>query len=185
MKRYSVLAMATLMLLGVAARGEELVDNPDYLSWAGCKVGSTVTRDVATARDRRVDTVERTDKLVELNGEKAIIETTVSIKGKAKTEKSEIRAKVTKAQDPTQPPADFQGKITQLADEDLLILGKTYRCHVGISTLESQGTTCSIKMWFCSQIPGRQAKGELKSTSLDGKGTDWTTTTTLTAIDLK
>jgi len=131
------------------------VDNPDYLSWAGCKPGTTVTTKV-TRSSGSEKTITYT--LVSIDKDKAV--TTNNVTGE-----ETINAKISKEQ------ADKAGDV--VGEEDVKVADKTFHCKIFERKSSAQAGANGLlsfddKFWMCTDAPGRLVKYHFEHTSARG-----------------
>jgi hypothetical protein len=162
-----VWALVALAMVAPAALADEMVDNPQYKSWAGCKVGAMVkmvtTSEVDAGGMKMTTKSTMTSTLKELTPEKAVVETVTEMDmGGTKTAmpatKQEIPARVKAS---AAQPATMEGaKVTKKGegDEEIAVGGKKYKCHwVETETVSDQMASTS-KVWTSPEIPGGTVK---------------------------
>lgn len=164
--------MAVLVLfVGVSAMAQEMVDNPQYQSWAAWKPGTTVTVSNEMNMQGMNMTTTMTWKLQSITAEKAVVQMNMSMPGgQSHSLTREIMARVKKEEVKSEGnlPPDVKGKATPLPDETLTISGKIYPCKVFQVTGESKGQQMSGKYWSCAKIPNMLARSEMKMTGMEG-----------------
>ena len=187
--RLVVAAALGVCLLGSTARAadEELVENPQYKSWAGQKVGSTVTHENSSAVGGQTFKSTVTQKLVELTKDKAVIEvaTKIDIAGvpPQPAQKHELAAKVKKSEATVgRLPEGVKGEVKDKGTEKVSVAGKSYNCKVYEFTGEANGVTMKGKSWSADDVPGMLVKME---SSANTGGQDMKTTMTLKKIETK
>ena len=180
----SVLGAALLALaVSSSLRAAEMVDNPQYTSWAAHKVGTNVT----ITQDMKMGTMNMTNTMVEtlkeITPEKATIEFAVTINlGGQKQETKQTRdvpAKVEKGHEYL--PPEVKGTAKETGKEKVEIAGKSYECKIIEFSGESAQAKSSGKIWQTTEIPGAMAKTEMNVTNPQ----EATVKMTVTAIDSK
>jgi hypothetical protein len=165
----TVVAMIGSLLLGSAARAEDLVENPQYVSWTKHQPGSSVTMTMNTSSGGQSMTMTMTQTLVEVTDEAAVVEMNTEMdmagqKHSMPVQQLKVEAKVPKAQaDMTALPPGVKGEAKQVGNETVEIAGKSYDCEVIQFTGEADGVTSSGKIWRHDSIPGTVAKTEMKT----------------------
>ena len=187
--RVFVAAMLGVCLIGSTARAadEELVENPQYKSWASHKVGSVVTHENSSAVGGQSFKSTITQKLVEITKEKAVIEvaTKIDIAGvpPQPAQKHELAAKVKKSEaNVGRLPEGVKGEVKDKGTEKVSVAGKSYNCKVYEFTGETQGVTMKGKSWSADDVPGMLVKME---STANAAGQDMKTTMTLTKVETK
>lgn len=137
------------------------VDNPEYKNWSSCKAGSWVTFKLESEAAGNKTEMEQTHKLVEINADKAVLETSGKMVVAGNTmdlpaSKRDIAAKMKKVE-------GKEGEKPKEGDEEIEVGGKKVKCHWVESNTEASGTKTWAKSWMCDDIPGRIAKVESKS----------------------
>jgi hypothetical protein len=158
-------AVVGLVLCASSVRAEDM-ENPEYANWKGFKPGSSVTMKMVTEAGGAKTEMSQTHTLVEINADKAVIETKGSmVMGGNKIDlpanKRDIPAKVEK---PKGGDAKGDGKAdVKESSEDLTVGGKKVKCKVTETKSESAGTKTHSKVWMADEIPGHMAKMESQS----------------------
>lgn len=189
-KSLRTMLAASLLCFFAAApafAADELVDNPAYKSWAKHKPGSTVTMSVNTKMTAMEMKAETITKLVSVDKDKAVVETTtkIDIPGAPAqpAQKTEIAAKVKKSEaTPGALPPGSKGSVKEKGEETVEVAGKKYKCKVYEFEGEAQGSKTSGKSWMSEEIPNMLAKVE---SSASAAGQDVKMTMTVTKIDAK
>jgi hypothetical protein len=162
-------AATMLALLGIAGftRAEELVDNPQYLSWAKHKPGTSVVMKMATNMGPQSMNMELTQTLKDLKPEEATIEVKTAMdmggtKQNMPAQSLPVKAKVTPTEAKLgQLPPGFKGDIKEVGTESVTLGGKTYECKVAEVTSEGQGMKSHGKIWRSDDVPGQMVKMEM------------------------
>jgi hypothetical protein len=170
----------TLIGNRIARADGEMVDNPEFTSWAKFKVGTAVTysRQMSMGGDQR--TMDTTSTLTEVTPDHVTLEnkTTMSVNGTVQNIPAQTRtinAKVAKGSRPDEPH-DGDAK-PETGTEDIQAAGKTFSCKWMKITRSEKGTTVTMKFWRSDDVPGGLVKMDLTGSA--------TMTTTLTALDVK
>jgi hypothetical protein len=169
------------------AADEEMVDNPAYKSWTKFKPGSAVTMNMNTKMTAMEMKAEMIHKLVSLDKDKAVVETTmkVDIPGAPTppAQKQDILAKVKKSEATAgQLPPGTKGTVKEKGTETIEISGKKYKCKVLEFEGEAQGSKSTGKMWQTEEIPNLMAKME---SNVSAGGQEIKSTLTVTKIESK
>jgi len=149
--------LATLALLTGGAL--EDVDNPDYKSWSKFKAGAMVKyKMVAEAGGTKTES-EMSLKLVELTGEKAVVETAFLFGGNALPgERNPIPARIKRVEPQTDPAPP-----TKEGEEELEMAGKKVKTRWVETTVEQAAAKAVRKVWMTTEIPGGLARSETRS----------------------
>jgi hypothetical protein len=166
MNRRPVFALVTFLALAFSSslHAAEMVDNPQYVSWAKHKPGSKVTmkQDMAMGPMNMSGTASQT--LIEVTPDKAVVEyaTTMDVGGQKQESKNkqEIPAKVEKGKEFA--PTNGKGTAKEIGTEKVEVAGKSYDCKVIEITGGDDHGKASGKMWHTLEIPGAAAKMEVK-----------------------
>lgn len=166
--RWFTRIVALLMTMAVPATitaQEEKVLNPEYASWAKFKPGTTVsTHDKGNYPGSGEFELWTTRKLVEVTGEKVVLEiTTISQFGKTpKLGGTPKKLEIPKFQTVngnlakqflSQWPAP-EGHIG-IGEETIKVEGGTFKCKKYESNTKSQGTNT---FWVSDDVPGKRVK---------------------------
>jgi len=144
------------------AQGNEN-DNPEYLSWKNCRVGSFVTTITKMDTGATRMECETTTTLVEVTPEKAVVESKARVHMGANVsdqpaQKREIPARIRKLQGGT------NGEKPKEGDEEVEIAGgKKVRCHWVESRSQANGSTTHAKVWQSQEVPGLLVKLESRT----------------------
>lgn len=183
-----VALMPVILLAGTRiARAEDLVDNPQYASWAKLKPGSSITLTTDTAAMGQQVKTEMVQKLSELTPDQAVIEVVMSVeamgtKQARPPQKVSIKAKVPKDQaDRTRLPEGMKGESKELPDETVDAMGKSYTCKVTEFSGVISGMNAKGKIWRNDDVPGQVVKSQVTTEGAMAS----TSTTTLSAMDVK
>lgn len=141
----------------------ELKDNPLFQYWSSCKVGSWVKTKTQIDQGGQSIELEQVEKLLELNDEKAVVETT----GKMKMATGEFPTPARKRDFKAKEASD-KVKIDKEGDEVIEVAGKKMNCHWYEMSVMAGSKPMKIKVWMSKEIPGGSAKGEM---SPDGQKT--------------
>jgi hypothetical protein len=164
--------LAGLMLAGLVRAQEqpqELVDNPQYVSWAQHKPGTSVVMAMTTDAQGQHMEMQITQTLVEVTDDKVVIEVKNKMEMMGMTHEmpaqsvdidSKVPADQAKA---VNLPPGATGSAKEVGTETIEIDGKSYECTVTEFTGEFQGTRSEGKVWSHKDIPGTVAKTEVKT----------------------
>ena len=163
---FSLAALVALALAPTAARAE-MVENPQYTSWAKHQSGTEVTIKNEMSGQGMTMSQEIRQKLLEVTPDKAVIEmTVVTDMGGQKNEQKQtqdVPSKVTKEQAEGQLPPNVKGTVTKMGKEKVEVAGKSYDCEV--TQYEGDGPQGKVtgKTWMTPEIPGMMAKTEMNT----------------------
>jgi hypothetical protein len=183
--RRSLFVFVALLAIAFSSslRAAEMVDNPQYTSWAAHKPGTnvTITQDMKMGAMNMTNTMVET--LKEVTPEKLTVEFAVTMNlGGQKQETKQTRdvpAKVEKGHEYL--PPEVKGTAKETGKEKIEIAGKTYECKIIDFSGESAQAKSTGKIWQTSEIPGAMAKTEMNMTNPQ----EATVKMTVTAIDSK
>jgi hypothetical protein len=179
-----VVCVVATLLCPAAARAEEMVDNPFYVSWAAHRLGTTATTDMCTTMEGMVLNTRITTRLVELSRERAVIEMSMKMDHPDAPEVKSIRvplpAKVRRSEaSPAQMPSGVtNGRSKPIGRQNVKVAGRTLECIVWEFTGERNGLKMTGRIWTSDKVPGQVAR-------MQGKGTgkaDAVMTVQLTSI---
>jgi hypothetical protein len=190
---FALLAPASITLAaepdaGSSAAKEEMVDNPEYKTWAERKAGDSITYEMNTVAAGNTTKMTMTQKLLELTKDKAVVELSnkIEVPGAPTLppKKHEVLAKVKKSEAGPlgKMPAGSKGEIKENGSQKVEAAGKTYECKVYEFTGEQQGAKTTGKIWRSEKVPGGMVKME---TNADVGGQQIKSTMTLTKIESK
>lgn len=161
--RFSALIVGLAMFVATA-RAADMVDNPEYQSWAKHAVGTSVTQHMDMAMTGMNMKQEMTHTLMEIKPDSVTIETKMTMDmGGQKQERSNTRnvaAKVEKGHEYL--PENMKGEYKETGKEKIEIGGKSYECTVGEMIGETPQGKMTGKMWRTLDIPGGLAKMEMQ-----------------------
>lgn len=156
--------LIALALLAASWGAPQEKDNPQYEYWAGCKPGSWVKNRMEMENQGQKIEYESTTRLLEVTGEKAVVETFMRMKTGEKSIDSPPRKSEIKAKEPQ------QGKTVSEKDEEISIAGRTLKCRyyeVETEAVEKK-PKMTVKAWMSRDIPGGVAKSEVTSDTFKG-----------------
>ena len=164
MKKMILATMVIGMTVSVALCAD-MVDNPQYKSWSGFKVG-TVLKMQSTSAMKMGDTemttkMTMTSTLKELTPDKAVVEIVTEMdmngtKTAMPAQKLEIPAKV--AAGAASQPAGVTITKKGEGDEEVAVGDKKYKCHWVENLMTSAQMESTSKVWTCSDVPGGTVK---------------------------
>ncbi len=162
--------MVAGLLLGTGAQAQlvEMVDNPQYKSWASYKEGTNVVLEMAMNAQGRDITMKITQTLIEVTPEKAVLEiknTPDAASGipAGPPQRVDVKAKVSKeeAELGSLPPG-AKGSSKEVGSESVEAAGKSYTCKVTEFSGDFQGVKSQGKVWRSDSVPGLVVKTEVK-----------------------
>lgn len=162
--------MAFLVCAGTL-QAQEMVENPEFLSWSQFKKGTTIRMKSVSTADGKSSEVIVASTLLEISPDKVVIETesTEIRKGKDFKTKPEKRDIPQKTQLPRalsrtdfalgKPPGTTADgtEVLKIGDTELKTVWYQYRAEV-------DGTKVEGKRWVSSQVPGNIVKDEITTT---------------------
>jgi hypothetical protein len=163
----SLLAALCCAVGNVSAEDVELVENPQYASWAKHKPGTAVVMQMTTNAQGQAMNMEITQTLAELTPDKAVIEVKTAMdmmgqKQEMPSQKVPVNAKVGKAEAAkANLPQGVDGETKEVGTETITVAGKGYECKVTEFAGEQQGIKTKGKVWRCDQVPGGVAKVDM------------------------
>ena len=172
-------ALASLAVGGDAPAEPEMVDNPQYASWASFEVGAMVKMKSITldADGAQLAEMTTTRTLTSLDDERAIVtmQTTISAAGTEMEQRPmevEVLAQVpVAAQDPN---VEVSPEVEQGA-ETIEVPAGTFECQFTKTTItvtvNGEEYTSVMMVWTNDQVPGGQVKMVSVSSSRMGKQT--------------
>ena len=152
---------AIALVLGAFVQ-DEMVDNPDYQSWAKQKVGAWVKYTRETNMGAMKMTHETTRTLKELTPEKAVIEekTTMNMNGEPKETVLTIPQPAKIKKGTTTDGAKME--IVKEGDEELEVKGKKLKCHWVEMKLTGKNAS-TMKVWRSDEVIGGAVKVEFRA----------------------
>ncbi|HVT88830.1 MAG TPA: hypothetical protein VHD56_08270 [Tepidisphaeraceae bacterium] len=169
------------MILAASVRADEIIDNPQYQSWAKHKPGTSVTLQSDMVAGTLSQSRQTMQTLVSIDENNATVQMTMDMgpSAPALRQISLIPAKVEKSREGI--PLNYAGTLKEIGKETVQIAGKSYNCVVTEFTGRNAQGTAVGKFWRTVEIPGGMAKMELTVTA---RGTQNLKTTVLT-MELK
>jgi hypothetical protein len=166
---FALLAIAFSSSLIRATEAAEMVDNPQYTSWAKCKPGTkiTISQDLVFGAVHMSNSAAQ--RLIDVTPEKVVFHVVKTFNRDGQTdekeEKVEVPAKVEKGQENL--PANVTGTTKEIGSEKVEIAGKTYECKVvefSGELVQGQSVSGKVsgKMWETPEIPGGLARMEMR-----------------------
>jgi len=162
----------TLVSVG-SIPAQELVENPEYASWAKFKKGTSVTMKSTSIVGKMTTEVIVTEKLIEVGPEKLVLESTALEKNKDKDFKREpMKRDVSKTMPLPKglkkedllagkpPGTSAEGSETlKFGELELKVTWYKYGADV-------DGTKVEGKRWVSDKVPGNIAKSEMTTTGV-------------------
>ncbi|MBI3830571.1 MAG: hypothetical protein HY291_13705 [Planctomycetes bacterium] len=162
------LAFAGLALLGLSGLVRaETIDNPEYKHWSQYKAGTWVTWKQTTDAAGNKSVTETTLKLVEVNADKAVIETLMKMevagqKIEQPAQKRDVPAKIEKPAPVKQEEVKDAPKPKE-GEDTVTVAGKALKCKTIETTLDAAGQKGTTKAWTSDEVPGQMVKSETKT----------------------
>ena len=164
-------AVALALLVAVCTAGagtalaQELVDNPQYTSWAKHKPGTSVTMKMTQAMGGQNRDMELKQTLKEVTPDQVTIELQMSAMGQQMPATPlTIKKKVTPDEAKYgQLPPGAKADVKEVGNETVTVAGKEYNCKVSEVTGEAQGSKSKGKLWRSEEVPGEVVKMEMTS----------------------
>jgi hypothetical protein len=177
MRRFAALTLVCLTAVvmfassgaarGQAAAAEEMVENPQYQSWARHKPGTNVVMQMTTVAQGQNMNMEITQTLKDVKPDQLTVEVVNKMdmmgqKHEMPAQTVTVMAKVPKSEaDVNKLPAGVKGTAKEAANETVTVAGKTYDCKVTEFSGEAQGTKSKGKVWRHDDVPGMVLKTEM------------------------
>ena len=134
----------------------ELVENPLFKYWTGCKAGSWVKMTMEMDQGGQKVETEQVQKLLELADDKVVLE----VSGKMKMAAGEFPMPARKQDVKAKEPAD-KVKIEKEGDEEIEVAGKKLKCHWYELAVQAGPKPMKIKAWMTKEVPGGIVKTEM------------------------
>jgi hypothetical protein len=178
--------MAIVLTAGTFSFAADQVDNPTYKAWAKFKPGTSVTLKTESDTAGQKTEMESTMTLVELNADKAVIETKMSMNaGGQKMDmpatKRDEPAKIDKMPEGQAPDAKDKPEVKESTEEVTIPGGKQVKAKVTETKMSTNGMNITSKAWTSDEVPGGTIKME---STMDG-ATKGTSKIELTACEIK
>jgi len=187
MKRTVKTLLAAVLVMGAGSLcyGADQIDNPTYKAWSKFKPGTSATMKMESDAGGMKSETETTTTLVELNADKAVVETKMSMNAGGQkmdmpAQKTDVPAKLDKPPEAAAPNTP-KPEVKESTEEVEIPGGKKVKAKVTETKSDANGMKTVSKVWMSDEVPGGMVKME---TTMDGtvKGT---TTMKLTACDIK
>lgn len=144
-----------------------LHDNPEYANWKGFKVGTKVVRKKITKNASDQVTETQSLKLLEVTGDKVVLETQITVERPNYPTKENAPFKIEhsakfrlpknlKLEQFTKPSV----KATEISEETLKVLGKEYKGKLFTWEDQTESGPMPHKYWESMDFPGRLLKHE-------------------------
>jgi hypothetical protein len=156
------LAMVAAAVLSLGAVQEEMIENPEYKSWSGVKVGSWVK--AKTVSDTGQMKINGTDTLTlkEVTADKVVLDNVMIMEMMGKSNETKLSrtvpVKIKKGLDSEGQKIEKTGE----GDEEVEINGKKYKCHWIEMKFDGEKGSGTTKSWTTDQIIGGMAKAVIK-----------------------
>ena len=167
-------------------QAQELVDNPEFVSWSKFKKGTSLIVKSVTSTEKEASEVIITSTLLDAGTEKVVIQTTSVVKRKDKDFKSDPEKREILRLIPLpkglskeefaagKPPGTTEEGTETLKIGGLELKAKWYKYNADVAK-----TKISAKKWFSPEIPGTIVKSEMTTTG------DFASTIKLELVELK
>lgn len=143
------------MLLLCAARADESVDNPAYLSWSTCQVGSSITlSNTITSEGGDEKSFTTKSSLVSIDPEKCVVEYTMIF-----NDRDPIVTRQIVPSKITDPAAikSVQDAFAGATDETLTTPAGTFQCKKVHQVIQEKGDVDQTT-WVSEEVPGNLIK---------------------------
>ena len=163
----AIAVLCSICLAETSFAQDELVANPQYVSWSNHQPGTAVSMKMVTNMAGQTMNMDITQTLKEVSDEKAVVEVKTSMdmmgqKQDMPPQSVNIAAKVTKAEaDKANLPQGADGEAKEIGNETVTVAGKDYDCKVTEFAGEQQGMKTKGKVWRCDQVPGGVVKVDM------------------------
>ena len=167
-------ALAAALVVGAvtvaAAQAQDLVDNPQYTSWAKHKPGTSVTMKMTQAQGGQNRDMELKQTLKEVKPDEVTVELQMTAMGQSMPGTPlKIKSKVTPDEAKYgQLPPGAKADVKEVGNESVTVGGQTYNCKVSEVTGEAEGTKSNGKLWRSEEVPGEIVKMEMTSDGANG-----------------
>lgn len=152
------------------------VDNPEYKLWSSFKAGAYVKEKTVFDPNPSETEFIMTQTLLEVTPEKVVIElkpTLPSIPPVPPTPPTDkapptipspfTRTIFAKIKAPVEP-SETKPEVKKEGDEEIEVAGKTLKCHWVETVLDAPtGGKSTMRIWYCTAIPGGVARREMKT----------------------
>jgi hypothetical protein len=181
--RSLALVVVAMLLAAGTTWAQEMVENPEYASWAKHKAGTKVTMQMTSAMQGMTMKQDLTHTLKAVTPEKLTVETAMTMDmGGMKHENKSDRDVAAKVQKGTEyMPPDLKGSYKEVGNEKVTAAGKTYDCKVFEFSSDANDVKSSGKVWSSTEMPGTMVKMEMK---MEGAAAG-TASMTVTAVETK
>ncbi|MBI3856965.1 MAG: hypothetical protein HY293_14860 [Planctomycetes bacterium] len=156
-----MLKLPTIVLLALSPFQEQ-VENPQYKMWAACKPESWVKHKMEIDQGDRTMTMETTLTLLEVTTEKIVLErkSKMDVGGRLvelPAKREEVPPKIEKGKAASKPTEK---------EEEIKVAGKTLKCRVWETEMDSPNGKMQGKSWINFDVPGGVVQGEFNSDKL-------------------
>jgi hypothetical protein len=166
-----VVAMMLFACLANASAADEsssLVDNPEFLGWKSCPVGSSKKMSWEGSNAAIVTRMTITETLKSLDENEAVVEIEyTTMDGHAETSTQKVPARIEKAREGL--IGKYKGRTKYQGEVDQHIGGKKYRCRVWSWTDDSGAHEINGMIYYADGIPGGVVKVYWRSETPKGR----------------
>jgi hypothetical protein len=171
-KTFACALAAALVVCGVVgtlvaqpAQTQELVDNPQYASWAKHKPGTSVTMKMSQEMGGQSRDMELKQTLKEVKPDEVTVELQMTAMGQSMPPTPlKIKSKVPPDEAKYgQLPPGAKADIKEMGNESVTVAGQTYNCKVSEVTGEAEGMKSAGKLWRSDEVPGEVVKMEMNT----------------------
>lgn len=141
---------------------EKQVDNPVYAHWKRFGVGSQATIKLTTTVDGRDQVTTITKKLLEVDGDKVVVEQAMVIEYNQQKIDQPLRKQVIPAKTGETEARQFvnpEGKTGE-GEQVVKIKNKPFKCKWFETEMEQDGVKVKSKVWISEKMPGLVVKME-------------------------
>jgi hypothetical protein len=159
-------AIAAAVLFAGGGFAQDKIDNPEYASWSKFKAGASTTLRTSIATDQVKSETVITTTLVEVGGDKLVLETAVTSKAngmefKAPPTKRDVpKSIVLPAGAPKPDPAKKPEGQVEEGTEEVKVGGATVKAKWIKNKVKLGEVETESKTWFSDEVPGGLVKSE-------------------------
>lgn len=158
MRRFAALVVWTLAVIVTNdAVAQEKIETPLYKSWSGHPVGTViVVRERTVAKTQTIETVTTT-RLVELNGEKAVVETIVKSNSTGETIENDPQTFEYRRYFllPAGAKANTRPKdVVAEGEEEIEAVGRKFRAKWRDAKGQTEAGESLTRSWMSEEVPG-------------------------------
>ena len=182
MKRVWTLTIALLLTaMPAASEAGEMIDNPEYTSWKGYKVGTSITHRMTTQAGPSKTKMETTTTLKSKGKDKLVLTTkavtfiTIPNQGEQKVESpAQERTVPAKFEMPKMPDnvPDMPKPEMKEGEETIKAAGKSFKCKWIETKIKMGEMTTTSKTWTSKEVPGQLVKMTSSSTGAMATSTE-------------